>query len=231
MLSRVVSDNGKKLRLQTKKNLSSIIQLKAYRRSRELDSSTFQSHAMADYTQATRPMLVSTPLGTDKLLLVGFEGTEQISGLFSFQLDLIATNATKINFDKLLGEGMVVAIETVGENPDDNEPTYRYFSGICCRFSQGNRDKEFTSYQAEIAPHFWLATRTMQSRMFQQMSVPEILKKIFKDLGMKVDYQLTALLRSGSIASSIKRPISISPAASWRRRGSSIFSSTPRTGT
>lgn len=145
---------------------------------------------MADYTQATRPMLVSTPLGTDKLLLTGFEGTEQISGLYSFQLDLIATNATKINFDKLLGEGMVVAIEMVGENPESNEATYRYFSGICCKFSQGNRDKDFTSYRAEIAPHYWLATRTMQSRMFQQMSVPEILKQVFKDMGMKVDYQL-----------------------------------------
>ena len=135
-------------------------------------------------------MLVSTPLGADKLLLVGFDGTEQISGLYSFCLDLIATNATKINFEKLLGEGMVVAMETVGENPESNEPSYRYFSGICCKFSQGNRDKEFTSYRAEIAPHYWLATRTMQSRMFQQMSVPDILKKIFKDMGMKVDYQL-----------------------------------------
>lgn len=28
------------------------------------------------YTQGTRPMTLSTPLGEDKLLLVGFEGTE-----------------------------------------------------------------------------------------------------------------------------------------------------------
>ena len=44
-------------------------------------------------------MTVSTPLGEDKLLLMGFEGTEGISQLFSFRLDLIATNDTKIEFE------------------------------------------------------------------------------------------------------------------------------------
>ena len=45
-----------------------------------------------EYQQGNRPMTVSTPLGADKLLLTGFEGTEQISGLFSFRLEMIATN-------------------------------------------------------------------------------------------------------------------------------------------
>jgi len=144
---------------------------------------------MSEYKQGNRQMVVSTPLGPDKLLLVGFEGSEQISGLFTFRLDLLAANSTKIEFDKLLGEKVVVGIKVMDENSDSSEPKYRHFGGICRRFSQGNRDDTFTSYQAEIVPQFWLLTRRAQSRIFQHMSVPDILKKVLS--GLDVSYSLT----------------------------------------
>ena len=133
-------------------------------------------------------MTLSTSLGPDKLLLMGFEGTEQISGLFSFRLDLIATNSTKIEFDKLLGQELVVTMQIQNEDPQSTEAKVRYFRGICRRFEQGNRGLEFTSYRAEIVPQFWFTTRIAQSRIFQQISVPDILKKVLT--GLKVDFQL-----------------------------------------
>ncbi len=133
-------------------------------------------------------MTVTTPLGADKLLLRGFEGTEQLSGLFSFRLDLVATNSTKVAFDQLLGQELVVTMQIENEDPQSSEAKVRYFRGICRSFEQGNRDQEFTSFRAEIVPQFWFTTRTAQSRIFQQMSVPEILKKVLA--GLKVDYQL-----------------------------------------
>ena len=133
-------------------------------------------------------MRLSTSLGPDKLLLMGFEGTEQVSGLFSFRLDLIATNSTKVEFDKLLGQELVVTMQIQNEDPQSTEAKVRYFRGICRRFEQGNRNQEFTSYRAEIVPQFWLLTRIAQSRIFQQLSVPDILKKVLT--GLKVDYQL-----------------------------------------
>lgn len=140
-------------------------------------------HDMADYTQSRRPMMVSTPLGANKLLLVGFEGTEEVSKLFTFRLDLLATNGMPVQFEKLLGQPMLVSVRIVNEG-SDSAAKYRYFSGICSRFSQGNRDNDFTEYQAEMVPHLWLLTRRSQSRIFQQMTVPEILKKVLH--GIKV---------------------------------------------
>ena len=135
-------------------------------------------------------MTVSTPLGADKLLLVGFEGTEQVSELYSFRLDMVATNinAKEIKFDKLLGQEVAVAMKMQNEDPKSSEVKYRYFRGICRRLEQGNRDTDFTTFRAEIVPQFWLTTRTAQSRIFQQISVPDILKKVLS--GLKVDYQL-----------------------------------------
>jgi type VI secretion system secreted protein VgrG len=136
---------------------------------------------MPTYTQDKRPMAVNTPLGKDKLLLVGFAGQESISRLFSFQIDMIAENQEEIAFDKLLGQKISVRVTLPrGES--------RYFSGLCKQLSQGEQGIEFTSYRMEIVPELWKLTKKAQSRIFQQMSVPDILKKIFQ--GLDVDYQI-----------------------------------------
>ncbi|MEX2558827.1 MAG: contractile injection system protein, VgrG/Pvc8 family, partial [Pirellulales bacterium] len=88
---------------------------------------------MATYTQERRPMQVTTPLGPDKLLLVGLSGQEGLSQLFQFHLEVIAENDTDVAFDKLLGQK--VSVEVMLE-----EGGKRHFSGIVSRLSQGERD-------------------------------------------------------------------------------------------
>jgi type VI secretion system secreted protein VgrG len=136
---------------------------------------------MVAYTQVHRPMAVTTPLGPDALLLIGFAGQEGISRPFKFELDLLAENKTTVAFDKLLGQNVTVALEL----PDGKD---RYFSGIVSRFSQGQRDARFTEYQAEVVPRLWLWTRRVQSRIFHQTTVPDILKNVLE--GLDVTYEI-----------------------------------------
>lgn len=133
------------------------------------------------YTQANRPLMIDTPLGTDKLLLVGIGGQETISDLFSFQLDALAVNATDIAFDGLIGKKVTASLEL----PDHS---YRYFNGLVIKVAQGDRDKVFTDYKLEIVPQLWLLTKKTQSRIFQQLSVPDILKQVLT--GFTVTYKL-----------------------------------------
>jgi type VI secretion system secreted protein VgrG len=138
---------------------------------------------MTKYTQENRPLLVHTPIGDDALLLVGFAGHEAISELFDFQLDLMAEDATKVKFEKLLGQKITVTLTL----PDEST---RYFSGFCNRMSQGGRSEGdvFTYYRMEIVPQFWFLTKRVQSRIFQHLSVPDILKKVLD--GLDVEYQI-----------------------------------------
>lgn len=136
---------------------------------------------MAEYTQDNRLISVITPLGKDQLLLIGFAGQEAISQLFHFQLDLLAENGTDVAFDRLLGQR--VSIEIVLRSG-----AKRYLNGICNRVSQGERDATFTAYHLEIVPQLWLLTRRAQSRIFQQISVPDILRKVLQ--GLDVSYEL-----------------------------------------
>jgi type VI secretion system secreted protein VgrG len=136
-------------------------------------------------SQTNRLLQVTTPLGEQPLVVTGFRGTETISRLFSFNLNLIAENSTTVDFDRLIGNPITLAITTPGNG---GSTEWRYVNGICAAFSQGDRNQEFSSYFAEVVPKIWLLTHVAQSRVFQQLSVPDILKQVFQ--GYDCDYQL-----------------------------------------
>jgi type VI secretion system secreted protein VgrG len=137
---------------------------------------------MPIYIQNTRPLRITTPLGPDAMLLVGLSGHEAISRLFLFRLDLLVENETTVPFEQILGQAVTVELGA----PDED---VRYLSGICSRIGQGSRDQTFTAYHLDMVPQLWFLTRIAQSRIFQQLTVPEILAQVFK--GLKVDFQLT----------------------------------------
>ena len=140
---------------------------------------------MGEFTQENRRLQVDTPLGKDVVVITGLTGTEAISRLFSFQLDLIAENKTNVAFDKLLGKSVTVHLDL----PDDTSK--RHINGICIRMTQGERgtlaedSKSFTSYKMEIVPKLWRLSQKAQSRIFQQLSVPDILKKVLGEHGVE----------------------------------------------
>jgi len=92
----------------------------------------------AGYAQAQRPLAADTPLGKDKLLLVGFSGSEAISRLFHFELKLLDPSKGEVAFDKLLGQPATVSVWL----PNNKK---RYFNGICNRVTQGHRDENFAA--------------------------------------------------------------------------------------
>ena len=120
---------------------------------------------MPKYSQLNRPIAVTTPLGPDVLLLTGFRGIEAISDLFRFDLDMQADNDSSVPFEKVLGQSITVMLKIV-------DGSTRYFNGMVRQFRQKHRDQYFTYYQAEIVPRFWLCTRSLQSRIFQQQRSP-----------------------------------------------------------
>ncbi|MDG6026803.1 MAG: type VI secretion system tip protein VgrG [Candidatus Brocadia sp.] len=133
------------------------------------------------YTQDNRLIAIETPLGKDVLLLTGFHGTEGLSTPFSFELDLLSENHS-IPFKDIIGKN--VAVSVVLANGEK-----RYFHGLISRFSQGRGggeaggDPRLSHYSATMVPWLWLLTKTADSRVFQNKSVPDIVEKIFQEKG------------------------------------------------
>ena len=168
---------------------------------------------MPQLSQANRLLQVTTPLEADTLLVTAFSGNEQISSLFSFDISLIAENSAQIDFSKIVGNEITLKV-TLRSEPVAIQ-NWRYISGICSNFSEGDRNERFTSFSAEVVPKVWLLTRRARSRVFQQKSVPDILKIVFDG------FDCTACLDStntGNTAFNTARRISISAAGSWKKK-------------
>ncbi len=139
---------------------------------------------MPTYTQGDKPLSITTPLGEDVLLLTGFRGHEAISELFNFQLDVVAqltAASDKVHFDRIIGQSVTVEMRLVDGNS-------RYFNGIVKRFSQGARDEKLAQFRAELVPKFWLLTKKVRSRIFQNLTVPDILNQVLT--GLDVSYEI-----------------------------------------
>lgn len=137
--------------------------------------------------QENRQLNISTPLGENFLLLQKLSAREEISSLFQYELELWHEEAeengepTYIDPKKILGKPVTILIKQA-------DGTERYFNGVVNEFAQGGRSKRFSIYQATVVPQIWILTQNFQSRIFQQISVPDILRKIFK--GFEVSYEL-----------------------------------------
>jgi len=136
---------------------------------------------MPSVAQAHRRIAISTPLGKDQLLLRGFSGSEAVSQLFHFDLDLLSENDS-IKFQDVVGKS--VTLRTY-----DAAGAERPWNGFISRFSQGAQDRRLTAYRAQMVPWLWFLTRTSDCRIFQNLKVPDIIQKIFKDLKFS-DFEL-----------------------------------------
>ena len=134
-------------------------------------------------TQSHRQIAVSSPLGPDVLLFRRMTATEELGRLFEFDLELLSEDRA-IDPDRLLGQNMTVRLDL------PNEDT-RYFNGFVSRFlhtgmmevAAGGRDLEYAAYRATLRPWLWFLTRTADCRIFQEKTVPEIVKQIFRERG------------------------------------------------
>lgn len=147
----------------------------AYRQHQKVDT-------VPEYTQTDRPLKITTPLGADVLLLTGLHGCEEISQLFHFHVELLTDLKNEVRFDKIIGQSVTVEMRLLDGNK-------RYFNGIVKRFSQGRRDENFLHFQAEIVPKVWLLTKKVRSRVFQHITVPDILRQVFT--GLDVNYDIS----------------------------------------
>jgi len=130
---------------------------------------------MADYTQADRPFKVETVLGPDVLLLQGFSGQEGVSTPFSFTLDLVSQEAS-VSANDLLRTAAVLTLKLAGGGQ-------RVIHGLINRFVQLGQSDELTFYRAEIVPWSWFLSLSSDCKIFQNLSVLEIVEQVFGDQG------------------------------------------------
>jgi type VI secretion system secreted protein VgrG len=126
-----------------------------------------------------REIEVTTPLGDGVLLFRRMTVTEELGRMFEIDLELVSQQVD-IKLSDLLGQGITVKVEL----PAGGE---RYFHGLVSRFVQEGMQRNYFAYRATLRPWLWFLTRTADCKIFQTMTVPDIVKQVFGDQGFS-DY-------------------------------------------
>jgi type VI secretion system secreted protein VgrG len=122
-------------------------------------------------TQANRAVSVKTALADDVLLFASMSGSEQLGQLSEFRVRLLSTDS-KLKIADVLGKPMTLEINKSADGG------VRHFNGIVTRFCSTGWSGDFASYEAVVHPWLWLLTRASNCRIFQELSVPDIVKQV-----------------------------------------------------
>ncbi|NOZ55154.1 MAG: type VI secretion system tip protein VgrG [Gammaproteobacteria bacterium] len=109
----------------------------------------------------------------DELKVIDFAGTEGVSQCFAFTLTL-ACRESKLDFSTIIGKLGVLTFY------DDKKDVERYVSGIITRIQQADEGHRLTSYSAVLMPRVWLLQHKQDCRIFQNLTVEEIITEVFK---------------------------------------------------
>src|SRR5919197_2851427 len=121
--------------------------------------------------QAERIARLNTPLGEDKLVLVGFECGEGVSEKFEINIDAFTTDKN-LNFDSAIGQNCTITVEKAGSER-------RYFDGILAETQYlGERVGGIYVYRLVLRPWLWLLSFRRKSFIFHEMTVPDIIEKV-----------------------------------------------------
>lgn len=128
------------------------------------------------FRQEERIAKLNTPLGQDKLVLVGFQCTEGVSEKFEIRIDAFSKEKN-INFDSAIGQNCTITIEMVTSEK-------RYFDGILAEAHWlGGDENGNQSYQLVLRPWLWLLSFRSKSFIFHEKTVPEIIETVFSEHG------------------------------------------------
>ena len=126
--------------------------------------------------QEQRLIDVTTPLGKDVLILQSFRGTEELSQLFTYHLEMLSDNDA-ISAADIVGKNVTFSVRL-------EEGGRQVFNGFVRRFIGGGlHTRELRRYQAEVVPWVWFLTRSSDCRIFQNLTAPDIIEQVFQELG------------------------------------------------
>jgi type VI secretion system secreted protein VgrG len=135
-----------------------------------------------------RVAVVKTPLG-DSLQLRAMNGYEELGRPFRYELTLTTTDPD-IDFAAVLGQTMTVELEL-------HDGSTREFTGHVTEFGLTGGSGRNVEYRAILQPWLTLLSYGKNCRIFQNMTVPDVIKQVFRDRGFSdLEDRLTESYRS-----------------------------------
>src|SRR5690349_2686976 len=127
------------------------------------------------------PITLTSPLPAKDLLFAAMEVSSGLSRLDEMELELLS-DRSDIDPAALLGKPLGVHVTL-------RDGAKRHFHGYVVRFGMARPQGRRHGWRASVRPWPWFMTRTTDCRIFQDMTVPEIVKAVFADHSAVADFE------------------------------------------
>jgi type VI secretion system secreted protein VgrG len=116
------------------------------------------------------------PHGVEDLAVVAFEADEAVSEPYSVEVTLVARTRVALDEKELLGKDALLTVQL-------GDGTARFFHGVVSRVVrwEAGRQPERQHYRITVVPRLWTLRHTLRSRIFQELSVPDIVHKVLDE--------------------------------------------------
>jgi len=116
------------------------------------------------------------------LRVLSFSGHESLSQTYSYTIDLVSRD-DGLALEDLIGKNLKLQINDAEGLPQ------RWLNGVIANFQQAESSVRQTAYRALVVPALQILSYRQDCRIFQDLSVPDIISQVFDDAGL-VDYTL-----------------------------------------
>lgn len=121
--------------------------------------------------------------GKDKLLPIAARVQERISEVPTIEVHFFCMNE-KLDLESIVGNPM----HLVAESEDHKQK--RWFRGTCVSAEYISALDTGAQFKAVVRPWLWFLTRRTDLRIFQEMTVPDIIQSILQDYGFSSNIKL-----------------------------------------
>ncbi len=126
-------------------------------------------------TQTGHLLAIDTQLGKDALLLTAVEGVETVSRGFVYTIEVL-TRTPDDKVRELLGHPVTLWLRNDSET--ERRPLHGYIRHLT-RLAADARG--YRSWRAEVVPFMWFLTRSVDCRIYQDLTIPDILHSVFDE--------------------------------------------------
>ena len=120
-----------------------------------------------------------------------FRGYEEVHKPYEFEIELVSRSSDE-DIAAILGTPACLTITEMGAEHDALSssvagPSTRYVHGLIRKIEQLHTTSYFTHYRAIIVPRLWYLDKISDNRIFQNLSVVEIIQKILQEQGFTAE--------------------------------------------
>ena len=127
---------------------------------------------------------ISPAVAEDALIPTTVCGSERISAAFRWELDLVSqTSAGDLDLEALMAQP--VTLEILQGSGSRHSPTaWRPIHGVLAECAHLIHGKDWIRYRAVLVPQVWLLSLSRDTRIFQQLTVPEMVRQVLASHGL-----------------------------------------------